>query len=625
MANNSIVLKGTKSDKYIQQINAGGAIHDIAVQKGITFYNGNSGSGTSWDGTQALEVVIPTLSDLVQDPIRFAGTVGSDGIAKKDNVAITPAKGDLVFITANCTFNEVACEAGDMAVYDGSAWSIVSGENQVTIKNATPTNVAANKTEVELSLTAKTVLDVEGKELVLKLPAKLLEGIGVTKNVDKTISLNNGNASVDAKWITLSHTPAAQATSIGSNKTIALPSKLANGNVNFTGDTSLVKPGDIANAWTPGTDGSHSSDEVAVTVSGGVKLTKGAGEDFVTGYTPTSDSFVKSALKSASLKVASTKPGSNETVAVNPVLTTNPTFKNDTTQFATGITTTTTGADFTIPGAVSVSDASSKPSSNGVVVDVTLPTLGDASSFTDVNYTGATASTGVIASIGDPTVTINNGSVISSVSVSGHVLSFGTATVTATAKQGAPTYKKAQYKKTTVTNTPGISYGSIQTAAGTGYKLNKQAVNASFTPGTINYIGVQTSGVSASDKASALTGITLSKGAYTAALSNVTGTIASGTVVTSVTDASVPTLGTVSATGKITGSVATTLTTADVKVGTFTSDTASINIGTWALGESENSVNGGIAVGKSGNAQVTGAITIVSGTYVTDVTPKKLS
>lgn len=625
MANNSIVLKGTKSDKYIQQINAGGVIHDIAVQKGITFYNGNGGSATSWDGTQALEVVIPTLSDLVQDPIRFAGTVGSDGIAKKDNVAITPAKGDLVFITANCTFNEVACEAGDMAVYDGKAWSIVSGENQVTIKNATPTNVAANKTEVELSLTAKTVLDVEGKELVLKLPAKLLEGINVNKNTDKTISLNTGAvASVDAKWITLSYTPAAQATSIGSNKNIALPTALAKGEVNFTGDTKLVKPSDIATAWHAGTDGSHSSGEVAVTVSGGVKLTKGAGEDFVTGYTPTSDSFVKSALKSASLKVASTKPV-DETIAVNPVLTTNPTFKNDATQFATGITTTTTDADFTIPGAVGVSGESSKPSSNGVVVDVVLPQLGDASSFTNANYAAADASTGVIASIADPTVTINNGSVISSVSVSGHVLSFGTATVTATAKQGTATYKKAQYKKTTVTNNPGISYGSIQTAAGTGYKLNKQAVNASLTPGTINYIGVQTSGVSASDKGSALTGITLSKGAYTAALSNVTGTIASGTVVTSVTDAVVPTLGTVSATGKIAGSVATTLTTANVKVGTFTSDTASINIGTWALGESENSVDGGIAVGKSGNAKVTGAITIVSGTYVTDVSGTKLA
>lgn len=625
MANNPIVLKGTKSDNYIQQINAGGAIHDIAVQKGITFYNGNGGSGTSWDGTQALEVVIPTISDLVQDPIRFAGTVGSDGIAKKDGVAITPAKGDLVFITANCTFNEVACEAGDMAVYDGKVWSIVSGENQVTIKNATPTTTAANKTEVELSLAAKTVLDVEGKELVLKLPAKLLEGITVTKNTDKTISFNEGAiAGVDAKYITLTHTPATQATSIGSNKSIALPSKLANGQVTFTGDTALVKPSDIANAWTAGTNGSHSSAEVAVSISGGVKLTKGEGGDFVTGWTPSTDSFVKSALKSASLKVAATKP-TDEAIAVNPVLTTNPTFKNDATEFATGITTTTTGADFTIPGAVSVSAESAKPSSNGVVVDVTLPTLGEASTYTDVNYATGSASNGVIASIADPTVKINNGDVVASATVSGHVLTFTTATVTATATQGTATYKKAQYKKTVFSNTPGISYGSIQTAAGTGYKLNKKAVNASLTPGTINYIGVETTGVSAADKASAYTGLTPTKGAYTAALSNVAGTIASGKVITSVTDASVPTLGVISGTGVISGSVATTLTTSNVTVGTFASDSVSINIGTWALEESDTTVSGGIAVGKPGNAAVKGAITIGSGTYVTNVSGVKLS
>ena len=129
--------------------------------------------------------------------------------------------------------------------------------------------------------------------------------------------------------------------------------------------------------------------------------------------------------------------------------------------------------------------------------------------------------------------------------------------------------------------------------------------------------------VSAADKTSALTGITLSKGAYTAALSDVTGTIASGTVVTSVTDATVPVLATVSATGSISGSVATTLTTSNYTVAELSS--TSINIGTWALGESNSDVSGAIAVGKAGNAKVSGSITIVSGTYVTDVTPKKLS
>lgn len=613
------------NENYIKQIAAGGQTYDIAVARGLTFNTG--GSTQLWDGTTAVEVKIPTLADLVQDPIRFAGTVGSDGIAKKaDGSTLTPAKGDLVYITENCTFSSQICEAGDMAVYDGGAWRVISGENQVSIKNATPTTVAANKTEVELSVTAKTVLDVEGKELVLKLPAELLKGVDVTKNADKKIPFDeNAIASVDAKYITLSYTPAAEATAIGSNKTIALPSALEKGEVNFTGDTSLVKPTDIANAWTAGTDGKHQSAEVSVAVSGDVTLTKGAGEDFVTGWTPSTDSFVQTAIKSATLKVvASGDKADNESIAINPFVASNPTFKNDATLFGTAIVTAAADADFTIPGAVSVSGESSKPSSNGIVVDVTLPTLGDDTLFTDTNYVDADASTGVIASIANPKVTVNNGDVVASATVSEHVLTFTTATVTATATQGAATYKKAQYKKTVVNNTPGISYGSIQTAAGQGYKLNKQAVKDTFTPGAINYIGVQTTDVSAADKANAYVGLTATKGAYTAALS-AAGTIASGVVITSVTDAKVPVLGTVSATGSISGSVATALTTSNVKVGEFAEDSASINIGTWALGESNTEVSGGIAVGNAGNAKVTGAITIVSGTYVTDVTGVKLA
>ena len=610
------------NENYIKRIAAGGQTYDIAVARGLTFNTG--GSKQSWDGTTAVEVKIPTLSDLVQDPIRFAGTVGSDGIAKKNDVAITPAKGDLVFITANCTFNKVACEAGDMAVYDGSAWSIVSGENQVYIKAGT--DPASGATAVELSATAKSVLYVEGKELALKLPAELLKGVSVTKNADKKISFDEGAiAAVDGKWITLNYTPAAKATAIGSNKTIALPTALAKGEVKFTGDTALVKPGDIANAWTVGTDGKHQSAEVSVSVSGNVTLTKGEGADFVTGWTPTTDSFVKTAVKSATFKVVTSgEKNDNESIAINPFVASNPTFSNDATLFGTSIVEAADGADFIIPGAVSVSGESSNPSSNGVVVDVTLPTLGDDTLFTDTNYVAADAATGVIASIANPTVTVNNGDVVASATVSGHVLTFTTATVTATATQGTATYKKAQYKKTVVSNTPGISYGSIQTAAGQGYKLNKRAVNATFTPGAINYMGLQTTDVSAADKASAYTGLTATKGAYTAALS-AAGTIASGAVITSVTDAKVPVLGTVSATGSISGSVETALTTSNVKVGEFASDSASINIGTWALGESDKEVSGGIAVGKAGNAKVTGAITIVSGTYVTDVTGVKIA
>ena len=188
------------SENWIKQINLGGDVtYDIAVAHGLTFKTGNNTQ--TWDGVSDVEVIIPTLDQLISDPIRFAGTVGSDGIAKKGGTAITPAKGDLVFITADCTFNGQACEAGDMAVYDGTDWIIVSGENQVTIKYADPTNVSANKTEVTLSATAKTVLDVEGKELVLKLPADLVKSnLGVAKNADNVITLA-GVATADAVFV----------------------------------------------------------------------------------------------------------------------------------------------------------------------------------------------------------------------------------------------------------------------------------------------------------------------------------------------------------------------------------------------------------------------------------------
>ena len=611
------------SENWIKQIATGGTTYDIAVAHGLTFTTGNNTQ--VWDGVSDVEVVIPTLSDFIASPIVFVGTVSTDNTITWASGYSAPAqKGYLVYITDDCTFAEQACEAGDMAVYDGSVWRVISGENQVTIKAGT--NPASGATEVVLSTTAKSVLSVEGKELALKLPTSLLTGVNVTKNAANNISFDEGAvADVNAKWITLTYISAAEATAIGSNKVIALPTQLTDGTVNLTGDTALVKPGDITSAWTAGTDGAHQSAEVTVSISGDVTLTAGNGNDFVTGWIPSSDVFVQTAVKSASLKVvAATEKSDDELIATNPFVASNPTFTNDSTLFGTAIVTAATGADFTIPGAVSVSAEVTKPVSDGIVVDVVLPTLGDDASFTDANYAAADSATGIIATIADPTVTINNGNVIASATVVSNVLVITPATVTASATQGAVTYKKAQYKKTVISNTPGVSYGSIQTAAGQGYKLNTQAVNATFTPGAISYVGVQTTDVSAADKANAYTGLTATKGAYTAALSNAAGIIAAGAVITSVTDAKVPVLGTVSATGSIAAALSSTaLTTSNVTVAELSA--TSINIGTWALGESNSSVSGGIAVGVAGNAQVTGAITIVSGTYVTEVSGVNLS
>ena len=627
MANKSVLSLGSTIETFVSQIAVGGETpYSIAVEKGIRFFNGQSdNAGTLWYGQGELEVVIPSVTDIITDPVRLVGTINAQGAGAPE----TPKNGDLVFIAADCTFADQVCEAGDMAVYttSDSSWHVISGENQVTIKNATPTSVAANKTEVSLNATPVTVLDVEGKELVLSIAADLVKSnLGVKKNGVDTTSVtlsSNAVADVDSKYITLGYTAAASDTTIGSNKTVAVATSLADGTVTLSGDTSLVKPGDIASAWTAGTDGAHESAAVEFAISGNVSLSVDAnGNDFVTGWTSSTSDFVQTALKSASLKVvAAADKAQDETIAINPFLTSNPTFTNDSTEFATAIVTAASGADFIVPGAVSVSAETAKAATNGVLVDVVLPTLGDDSSFTDVNYASADASTGVIATIADPTVTINGGSVIASVSVSDNVLIITPGTVTASASQGAVTYKKAQYKKTVVSNTPSVSYGSIQTADGQGYKLSKQAVNASLTPGAISYIGVQTAEVSASDKASAYIGLTASKASYTGALAaGASGSIAAGNVITSVTDAVVPVLAAVSATGSMTAALSSTaLTTSNVTVGEFAEGGTSINIGTWALGESPTEVSGGIEVAAPGTAAVSGTIVVASNTFITDV------
>ena len=77
---------------YIQQINAGNATYDIAVKSGITFYNGGKDDATAftWDGTQPLEVVIPTLADIVANPVVLKGILNYSS-----EVPSKPSNGDL--------------------------------------------------------------------------------------------------------------------------------------------------------------------------------------------------------------------------------------------------------------------------------------------------------------------------------------------------------------------------------------------------------------------------------------------------------------------------------------------------------------------------------------------------
>ena len=124
------VKETTPATNYIQQINAGNATHDIAVKNGIKFFNG--GTEIDWDGKQAVEVVIPTLADIVANPVVLKGVIN-----KAEDIPSSPSSGDLYYIGTTGEYFGVACEAGDMAIYykgtgeETGKWNVISGENQI--------------------------------------------------------------------------------------------------------------------------------------------------------------------------------------------------------------------------------------------------------------------------------------------------------------------------------------------------------------------------------------------------------------------------------------------------------------------------------------------------------------
>ena len=204
----------TEVTNWISQINAGGTVYDIATHHGITFKDGKGDTtGTTWNGLTDLEIVIPNITDIVQTPIEFAGTVGADGtVSWNDGHKDGPQTGYLVFVTANCTFGGLVCEAGDMAIYDGEKWNIVSGENQVSIVG----NNGAAKTTFAIGA-SKDVLTVEGKTLALTLDYADLNGhVKVSNGTSENVT---GTTVVAEKYLKLSKADDKTET-IGEEKTL---------------------------------------------------------------------------------------------------------------------------------------------------------------------------------------------------------------------------------------------------------------------------------------------------------------------------------------------------------------------------------------------------------------------
>lgn len=513
MANKPIGFSGDKVTNYIQQINDGRNIHDIAVKNGIKFFNGNSDeTGLTWDGSQALEVVIPTLADIVTNPVVLKGV-----IEKPADVPQAPSNGDLVYIGVSGSYftPAVACEAGDMAVYYNGAWHVISGENQ--IKLIAPDASTGNKVAA-LGKTAVDVLDVEGKKLSLAIDyTDVRKNVSVSLNPETVVNVLGGKVSVSGKSINLSQAKGTT-TDITTAVSISLPTALKSGNVTIS--DNVLSSGDFT--FKSGSFPTISKNTKAITVNASHNMSvvaSGAGS-FVTGV---------DAIKSVAFTTGNSADAAIAYVSgIKP--TTGKTFVSGI--HAHGAADGNTPADFTVAGVVTAPAASNTfatgfgaASTSGDVVSAVTVGRVTGTFVTGLSGNGTSVITGVTfgetiqdstkewfvtgladnakavtgVNFGSVVVTPQTSSAVVSASVNGHVLSFTTGnfmTSATAALSGTGVTTKAftmggvkltGYSSTSDTFTTGsvnqaatsISYKSLNTGVVTlsqetvGYHLDK--------------------------------------------------------------------------------------------------------------------------------------------------------
>lgn len=582
------------SQNWISQITAGDNVtYDIATHHAITFKDGNDDNvGVKWNGLTDLEIVIPTIKDIVQTPIEFAGTVDAEGNIKYNaEHQDGPQTGYLVFFTADCpkfSEAEIACEAGDMAIYDGGKWNVVSGENQVAIVG----NNGDAKTTVKVGA-AQDVLTVEGKTLALVLDYADLN----TNHLDVThagsaaaaVPVKFGNMTVDSIGIKLNK-GADVPTTIGEVETFQVATQLENGTVNLENASGLVN-NIVWGNFDQGTLPEFTpNSEKKLPVAGGVLTNLSTGSDFVSNVTLADVTFAPA--------------DSNDENKI---------------EMLTGITavsgrsflTNVDGANsFTIAAHFNPEGGENAKFVTGISGGVNPVTDITEGSFTLVSgsdlATGFTteASTGEVLS--SVVVSANNDTkVLNVASVSNHVLSFGT---------------------TEVTSSVSTSYG-YKSLTKTGFNyVAPSAVTAAFTTSGFTKVDEVTHTFGSEQETTYTTtssmwklntpALDVKKGAYEIDHTNMKATIESGVFVASATQGTLPTWTNMSfSTTTVTGSVSTALTKESVSVNALKDNTINLP-GVYSL---ETVATGGdITVGKAGELSAKNA-TIDLSTFVTDV------
>ncbi len=650
MAKNPIGFTEASSVNYIKQIFDGSVTHDIAVEKGITFYNGGKDNATAftWDGTRPLEVVIPTLADIVANPVVLKGIINSASDVPANDKS---SDGDLYYIGTTGSYfdSAVACEAGDMAIYYNKSWNVISGENQIQLAG---TPDASGNRSVVLSETAAKVIDVEGKALNLSVNyADILGKITADGNGEKTIALTNGKTVISGKYLTLLSST-AESKDITTSVSIDLPTALASGAVTIP-DKVLVKDNFT---FTSGSFPTIKKNDAAITVNASHNMTiaaSGSG-DFVTDIT---------AIKSVSL-VDSQKSESNIAYVADLSAVAGKSFVSGI--HAHGAADADKTPDFTIPGAVTADAAVNtfvtgvEDSTSGLVSSITVGKVtGDfvtglskngSSVVTSVTFGDAELDTGGTRSwfvtglegeaaavtdvtFGEVVVTPQTSSAIVSASVNNHVLSFtpgnfmtsataaltGTGVTTKAFTKGG--VKLSGFEKASDTLKTGsvsqaettISYKSLTTGAvtllqgaATGFHFDKEESYA-YTP----VMGYKK--ITVTDAVPTKSGAVLQNTAITA-------NISADQVVVDLNAGTLPSLTIAAPTGTLSGTVGTELTKVSKDWLAVDPDKKMIaGATTWSLVDTDAAGAGVVEVAKAGTYDVTGNTVIDANSFIAAV------
>lgn len=564
---------------WISQINAGGTVYDIATHHGITFKDGSTDTtGVIWNGLTDIEIVIPSITDIVQTPIEFIGTVNSDGkVMDGTKEIVTFEKGNLVFIAANCTFNGKVCEAGDMAIYDGSEWKVVTGENQVNIVG----NNGEAKTTIALG-EAKDILTIEGKTLALSLDYKDLNDNHLSISKGQSTDISFDTMTVGSIGIKLNK-DADVATTIGEEKSITYGTELANGTVNLTGATGLIN-GITWGKFTQGTKTDYEKNSAQdLTVSGGdLKLSSAQ---------PTG-AFIDSVKLKDAVKFETANTDEAGSIKMITTLTSSAgaQFLND-----IHVTRDNESADFTIAGYITPSEGVNakyvkglKNSAKPIIGVKTAGSFSIAGGVKDIVTgwgTESSTSGDVVSSVSVSTK--NDTSVLKTAKVVNHVLSFDPVNVASDVTTTC-TYKslsKAAYTYTPTT----LQEGEFETSGFT------QGDNVDYTFGR----GNETVYSHETKNWKLITpGLDVTYGSYTFDDDGMKAAVPAQTFVTGITPGELPTLGdSTFSTTTVTGTVGTALTTATLEFNALKEN--SINMpGAYSL--STVDADGDITVGKHG-------------------------